>query len=570
MNIKLQQAESYIKTKAEPLNKLVHRNQNTKQMNYKLHHLLHDPFIYINAYSKISKNKGALSKGVIKDEDVMQSFSLEKAQHIANKIKKNKHRWKDVRRVWIKKPGKNTFRPIDTPTQEDRIIQEAIRGILEAIFEPEFKEFEMNNGFRATNYGFRPHKSTWDAIENIKYKGQRAIYAIEGDIKGAYNNIDHKLMMSFLSKRIKDKKFLQLIYELLKSGIMDKDGLRKHTLKGTPQGGIVSPILFNIYMFSFDKFIYENYVKPSTETKYKPKINKQHKNLGYQIKTLLTKWKKSNKSKEAKENYLTPLKQLQKQRLSTPSKDIHTLPHTAHYFRYADDWVLLITCDKTKSLKVKEEIKQWLQTNLRLELDETKTILSKLINGFQFLGYSIKMTTPKQNKKTYVLSTIHQKTTRVLKRTTSRKITVTPDKKRLLSRLVERQFCEAHNHFPTGKPAWTVLDEFEIVLKYRQTMIGLSNYYKHCDCDRMLNYTSYILQYSCAKTLARRKKKTLKQIFCQYGKSLQIVKQIETTNHKRTIRTSFPTFPVLKNRLKSNPESKTKNDLFDPFKTATF
>lgn len=570
MNIKLQLARQHVEAKSKHLNELVRRNTNTKHINHKLHYLLHDPFTYINAYSKISKNKGALTKGVIKDEDVMQSFSLEKAKIIANKMKQNRYKWKDVRRVWIKKPGKKTLRPIDTPTQEDRIVQEAIRGILESIYEPEFKEFEMNNKFLATNYGFRPHKSTWDTVENIKYKGQQAIYVIEGDIKGAYNNIDHKLMMSFLSIRIKDKKFLQLIYELLKSGVINNQGLREHSLKGTPQGGIVSPLLFNIYMFSFDKFIYENYTKPYTETKYRSKINKAHKNLGYQMKVLLTKWQNSNKDQKAKQSYLIPFKQLQKQRLTIPSKDISTLPRIAHYFRYADDWVLLITCDKTKSLKVKEEIKDWLHNNLKLELDETKTVISKLTDGFQFLGYSIKMGTPKQNKKTYVLNTIHNKITRVLKRTTSRKITVVPDKKCLLSRLVQREFCKAHNHFPKGKPAWTVLDEYEIVLKYRQIMVGLTNYYKHCDSDRILNYVSYILQYSCAKTLARRKKKTLKQIFHRYGKNLQITKHIETSSYKRTIKTSFPTYTVLKNRLKSQPEQKRQNDHFDPFHTATF
>lgn len=189
----------------------------------------------------------------------MLYFSRSKAINIANKFKTQTYQWKPARRT-IPKPGKRTLRPIDTPTQQDRIVQEAIRCILECIFEPEFTHFEIENNAKWTHYGFRPNKSTWDAVKSLKTKGQSTNYAFEGDISGAYNNVNHTILLQLLSKRIKDRKFLHTISQLLKSGVMEQNK-SLHSLKSTAQGGIVSPLLFNIYMFEFDKFIYDKYIK---------------------------------------------------------------------------------------------------------------------------------------------------------------------------------------------------------------------------------------------------------------------------------------------------------------------
>ncbi|NJR76101.1 MAG: RNA-directed DNA polymerase, partial [Scytonema sp. CRU_2_7] len=185
----------------------------------------------------------------------------------------------------IPKPGKKKMRPIDTPTQKDRIIQEALRGILEAIYEPEFKEFEEYTSGLCSNYGFRPRKSTWDAVAVLKYQGQSTNYCIEGDIVGAYNNIDHNILLNILERRIKDKKFLKLINNLLKAGIMEENRVI-HNLIGTPQGGILSPLLFNIYMFEFDKFIYEEIIKPlvNNNSDKKSRRNPIHSKISRDIK----------------------------------------------------------------------------------------------------------------------------------------------------------------------------------------------------------------------------------------------------------------------------------------------
>ena len=184
------------------------------------------------------------------------------------------------------------MRPIDTPTQEDRIVQEAIRGILEAIYEPEFCAFEKLNNYRCTNFGFRPGKSTWNAIETLYQKAQSSTYSIEGDIVSASNNVDHDILHNISKRRIKDSKFLLVIKNMLKSGIMNRE-FYENTITGTPQGGIISPLLFNIYMFELDKYIYNDIILPIIKkdiTKKKVQ-NLEWKNLKYKITQLKNKYK---------------------------------------------------------------------------------------------------------------------------------------------------------------------------------------------------------------------------------------------------------------------------------------
>jgi group II intron reverse transcriptase/maturase len=553
--------------RAKKLENFTSRNTNTSHKNYKIHYLLHDPFTFVNAYAKVSKNKGALTKGVSTDSELMSYFGLTNAENIAKKFKTNCYEWSPTRRVWIPKPGKNKKRPIDTPTQEDRIVQEAIRGILEAIYEPEFVEFEKNNKYLATNYGFRPNKSCFQALQTLKLQGQTSNYVLEGDIVGAYNNVNHDILLNILSRRIKDKKFLQVIKSMLKSGIMD-DNKYEHNLTGTPQGGIVSPILFNIYMFEFDKFVYKTIIEPRVICEDSPKRrNSQYKKLQYELKKYLELWRKSVKGSDEEKLYKQLFKEKQNQKFITPSYDISTLPKKSVYVRYADDWVLMFTGSQATTIEYKTLIKEFLDFQLKLKLDTEKTIITKTIDGFQFLGYSLKMWSKDQNKKIRTITKNEQGTFRTLRRTTSRKLTLRPDKQRVLKNLKLCKFCDS-NFYPIGIRSWSSFDEYDIVLKYRQIMIGIFNYYRDCENNYLLNRVNYILRYSCAKTIATRRKMTMSQVFKMYTTLLKVEKQIYTTD---SVVTKYVTFPDI-TTLKSKPPQKRfrSRELVDPFKIQQF
>lgn len=208
--------------------------------------LLCHPDILRIAYSKIKGNKGALTSGT--DPNISaDTFAEEQIQELSLKLKTGTFKWKPVRRIMIDKPGKKEKRPLGLPDFDDKVVQGAILVLLEAAYENEFEELNCN-------FGFRPNKDTNSAMEKIDLEARFYQFGVEGDIDGAYNNVQHDILIENLGQRFTDKKFLNLIQRGLECGYM-LDFQTYPTLLGTPQGSICSPILFNIYMQSFDKYV---------------------------------------------------------------------------------------------------------------------------------------------------------------------------------------------------------------------------------------------------------------------------------------------------------------------------
>lgn len=525
-----------IKKLGQKMRRHTQRNLNTSHINYKIQYLLHNPFTMVNAYAKISKNKGALTKGY-EDDNIMKSFGLEKAKIIVNKIKKGTYNFKPVKRTWISKPGKKTKRPLDIPTQSDRIVQEAVRAILEAIYEPVFEEHaELTNNLN-NNYGFRPQKSCWTAITQIEQFSKLCNIAIEGDIVSAYNNVDHDILIKLLSRRIKDKAFLKLIKGMLKSGIMDRKHL-EHSLNGTPQGGIVSPLLFNIYMFEFDKYVYEEIMKPIIKENEGKSTGNKIRSPAYhkamyaankalkQLRAAKTAYKNGASTRNEVKNARKNFKEKLAIRLKTPYGVIQDLKKGVLYVRYADDWILTLTCTKKEANVIKEKIAKFLESNLKMQLDGGKTKVSHLSKGYKFLGFEIR-----KSIKNPKIMRIRQKNKQgkcsiITRRTTSRQITIEPYSKRILKKLKMLKMCDS-KYRAKGKGSWLIYNNFQIVQKYSRIMRGIYNYYSGCDRISRLYRISYILQYSCARTLARKSKVTMSKIFQRYGKNFRITEKIQ-------------------------------------------
>lgn len=559
--------EKKIKKLSNKLDKHTERNKNTSHINYKIHYLLHDPFTFVNAYTKISKNKEALTKGYEDNSDI-EYFGLEKAQIIANKIKNGKYEFKPVKRTWIPKPGKKKKRPVDVPSQSNRIVQEAIRGMLEAIYEPVFKEWGKKTENLSNNYGFRPKHSAWMAIEKLERYSRRCTTIIEGDTVSAYNNVDHNILLKILEHRIKDKKFLKLIKKMLKSGIMD-DGKFKHSLTGTPQGGIVSPLLFNIYMLGLDEYVYKEFIVPvliENENKKLDVESPAYSRINYQTNKALRELKKQKNKTYKPREFKTAQKRFRELRAirnKTPFEDVTRLKKNAVYVRYADDWVLALTCKKKEAEQIRNKISEFLQVKRKMQLDVKKTKITHASEGYKFLGFEIRLSikTPKLAR---VLQK-HQKGhfTRTLKRTTSHQLTIEPHSERILKRLKLLKFCN-EKYEPRGRPAWTVYNEFQIVQKYNQVFRGIFNYYESCQRLTRLARISYILHYSCAKTLAKRKKISMKQIFMKYGKNLHVEEKIQGTKEKKIRRVEFTNFTNLRRKTKKKKSFVPINQ--DPFR----
>ena len=214
--------------------------ENKDEVFTRIYRYLLRPDIYFVAYQNLYSNNGASTKGV--DDDTADGFSEAKIERIIKCLEDESYQPKPFRRVYIKKPN-GKMRPLGIPSFTDKLVQEAVRIILEAIYEPIFMD---------TSHGFRPNRSCHTALQSVKYEFRGARWFIEGDIKGCFDNINHEKLIEILSRKIKDSRFLNIIRQFLKAGYIE-NWKYNATYSGSPQGGICSPILANIYLNELDK-----------------------------------------------------------------------------------------------------------------------------------------------------------------------------------------------------------------------------------------------------------------------------------------------------------------------------
>src|SRR5437016_2066320 len=206
----------------------------------RLYKLLFNRDLFLEAYGKIYRNKGAMTHGVT--DETPDGMSLAKIDAIIEALRYERYHWLPVRRTFTpKKHGKK--RPLGMPVWSDKLVQEVIRQILEAYFEPQFSE---------RSHGFRPNRGCHTALREIYRKWRGTIWFIEADIAQCFEKLDHELLIERLSERIQDNRFIRLIRGLLDAGYLE-DWTFHQTLSGVPQGGIVSPLLSNLLLDKLDK-----------------------------------------------------------------------------------------------------------------------------------------------------------------------------------------------------------------------------------------------------------------------------------------------------------------------------
>lgn len=211
-----------------------------------------------NAWKEVKRNGG--SAGIDKEtiEDIIKKNPDNVLNEIQKTLEENEYRPKSVRRVYIPKPD-GRQRPLGIPTIRDRIVQASTKALIEPIFEADFLE---------CSYGFRPNRSAHDAMEAIRKANNAGfVYVLDADITGYFDNINHDRLMECVEKRISDRRILKLIRQWLKCGVVDSDGFHGTEL-GTPQGGVISPLLANIYLHEFDKFWTEQKDVPGVLVRY--------------------------------------------------------------------------------------------------------------------------------------------------------------------------------------------------------------------------------------------------------------------------------------------------------------
>ena len=258
--------------------------------------------LYYLAYQKLYSNNGAATKGV--NSDTADGFGEEKVQAIIKSLADETYTPKPARRTYIKKSN-GKLRPLGIPTFTDKLVQQVLKMILEAVYEPLFLD---------CSHGFRPNRSCHTALKSVKLHFTGIRWFVEGDIKGCFDNIDHQTLVGFIGNKIKDARLIKLVWKMLKAGYCE-DWKYFKTYSGTPQGGIISPLFANIYLHELDKYVAkltDEYNKPG-EALYTKEYLKLHGRICYINKKLRT------ATEAQKVELLKERKLLQKQQLATPS-----------------------------------------------------------------------------------------------------------------------------------------------------------------------------------------------------------------------------------------------------------
>ncbi len=324
---------------------------------------LFNPDLFLRAYGRLYRNVGAMTKGVT--DETVDGMSTAKITSIIDLIRHERYRWTPARREYIPKTN-GKMRPLGIPVWSDKLLQEVMRSILEAYYEPQFNEH---------SHGFRPERGCHTALAEIQHNWVGTKWFIEGDIKGCFDNIDHSVLMSILREKIRDNRFLNLISNLLASGYMENWKYNK-TWSGTPQGGVISPILANIYLDKLDEFVERMLIPEYTRGKMR-KPNLEYRRL-YGKARYLDKKGQPEKARETRKGL----------RSLSWSDQYDPEYRRLRYVRYADDFLLGLAGPKNEAEEIKERLKKFLQ-NLKLELSGEKTLITHATGAAKFLGYEV-------------------------------------------------------------------------------------------------------------------------------------------------------------------------------------
>ncbi len=477
---------------------------------------LYNRDLYLRAYGRLYRNRGAMTKGVT--AETVDGMSTAKIDRTIEALRHERYRWTPVRRVHIPKSNGKT-RPLGIPTWSDKLLQEVIRMILEAYYEPQFSD---------RSHGFRPNRGCHTALSEVARTWDGTRWFIEGDIKGCFDNIDHEVMLSILAERLHDNRFLRLLRHLLGAGYLE-EWRYGHTLSGTPQGGVVSPILANIYLDRLDQHV-ENVLIPAHTRGNRRRRNRAYGALSTRI-----------LYHRAKGNH-SLAKELRKEMQRLPSGDPYDPAYRRlRYVRYADDFVLGFSGPKAEANEVKESLRTFLRDSLKLELSNEKTLVTHATSqAARFLGYEL------------VNQQADDKHDHRGRRKVNGRIGLR------VSTHVIKQHCRPY--MAKGKPihrnALIHDEDFSIVSRYQAEFRGVFQYYVLAVNAFHLGRLQRVMERSLTKTLAAKHKSTVRRIRKRYksvaetehGPRVCLRVEVPRDDGKRPLMAQFGGLPLKRQR----------------------
>jgi group II intron reverse transcriptase/maturase len=467
----------------------------------RLYRILFNEEMYFAAYQKIYKKAGSMTEGA--DGSTLDGMSTNRIKQIICSLKDESYQPAPSRRAYIpKKDGKK--RPLGIPSSNDKLVQEVVRMILEAIYEGSFDD---------NSHGFRPKRSCHTALIGIQKAFSGVKWFIEGDIKGFYDNIDHDVLINILKERIADERFLRLIRKFLNAGYLE-DWVFRKTYSGTPQGGIISPILANIYLDKLDVYVRE-YISRFDKGKTR---KGDPTNAHYR-------WKKWYLSKKLREETDETERQLLIEEIRHTVQESRKYPtylpidenfRRLKYKRYADDFLLGVIGSKEDCVRIKEDISEFLRERLKLELSDSKTLITNASRPAKFLGFEVYV-----RKTNDLIKNSKGKPIRNL----NAKVVLEVSADTIRRKLLEHDAVKIT--VINGKEVWKPVarrymrhnDDLEIISQFNTEIRGLYNYYAIANNSYTLKSFGYIMEYSMYKSYANKYATNKKKIIRKYKKN---------------------------------------------------
>jgi group II intron reverse transcriptase/maturase len=443
--------------------------------------------LYLTAYGNIYSNQGAMTPGA--SEETADGMSEEKIEQIIGLMRKERYRFSPARRIYI--PKKNgRLRPLGLPSWSDKLVGEVVRLLLEAIYEPQFSRW---------SHGFRRNRGCHTALRDIQNTWTGTTWFIEGDISDCFGSIDHEILLGILAEKIHDQRFLRLIRNMLKAGYLE-DWEYRDSLSGCPQGGVVSPILSNVYLDKLDKFVEQELI-PQYTRGTRRKCNPEYDRIQYRL------------ARARKHGDRAAARDLEKQLRSLPASDpMDPGYRRLKYTRYADDHILGFIGPKAEAEEIKAKLAKFLRETLGLELNPQKTLITHARSQrARFLGYDI---------------TVQYSRDKITggRRTVNGTIAL-----RVPRDVIKAQSARYRRRGkPSHRPRLQNLDDYDIVRKYGAEYAGVVNYYLLARDVYRLNTLRWNAESSMLRTLARKHRSSVAKMAARHKA------KVETSDGLRT------------------------------------
>jgi group II intron reverse transcriptase/maturase len=466
-----------------------------------LYRQLYNPQLYLQAYARLYSNDGAMTPDTT--GETVDGMSREKIGTMIDLIRQERWRWTPVKRVYIpKQSGK--LRPLGLPSWSSKVMQEVVRQLLDAYFEPRFSVHA---------HGFRPGRGCHTALSEIVHTWKGCHWFIEGDISDCFDRIDHTILLQILREQIHDTRFVRLIENLLRAGYLEQ--WRYHnTLSGVPQGSVVSPILSNLVLDKLDTYV-ENALIPNYTR------GKRRKTYPPYIKLTKAAWKAK------KQGDRETARQLNKQAQAIPSRDPNDPKfRRIWYCRYADDWLIGFTGPKAEAQEIKHHLAHFLREKLKLELSEEKTLITHARSDVaHFLGYEIQ-TLQADDKHDH-------RGQRCINGSLGLRVPAEVVK------------AKCSRYLAKGKPIHRTQlindTAYSIITQYQAEYRGVVQYYRFAYNLHQLSKLKRVMEVSLVKTLANKFKTSCGKIYQRF--------KTELTNE-------YGTYKVLEVRVERGPDKK--------------